>query len=194
MKKALTVIVFAATAALMLSGCAGKGAMVTPAEPDTAVPTQNLMKPGLTKSLVTPTSAAQKFCPDVDAVHLNETDISLKTKEMKTAYVCITLQTLVPLEETSTEQVRVVTGGLMNLLEAYSKPNAEVDPTVNCIALAADPLIVNVVQGDTIIPVYAPVNVCGFPTDEAAAAFNELQLEPIPAASEEPVAIERPMS
>lgn len=188
MKKVLTITVLAAVTALLLSGCAGR-ASSPPSEPEETTSNQNLMKPGSYKSLVTPTAAAQTFCPDVEAVHLTDSDISLKTKEMKTAYVCISLQTLVPLEESSTEQVRMVSGGLTALLEAYSKPNAPVDPAVSCVAMMADPLIVNVVQDDKIIPIYAPVNVCGFPQDEAAEAFNNLQLEPIPAASEEAATI-----
>ena len=113
------------------------------------------------------------WCPlDVEAVHLHQL-----TATVSSAAVC---STELGDDGFATTTVSSVSGGLDELVAAYAAPNAPVDPTVVCTLQLEDPLLVWLTYpGERSYPVYAPVGPCGFPTDEAKAAYTALELTPV---------------
>lgn len=158
---------------IALAGCAQTpgGSVVGSADPSpSASPTA---EPGL-KAPIAPVTDPEilAYCPAEAATHFDG-DI-----EAVTSITVCSVDELQSVEQTGSGTIerasRVDTGGA-ELLKAYSLPNA-IATDGPCIALAADPLIVWLTVGDTIQPVYAPVDECGFPTDAAAAAYAGLTL------------------
>lgn len=110
-------------------------------------------------------------CSTDDAVHLSEALPSFLTvdygRDIDKIYICngllnedevATLVELDPEEQT-------------DLLNAYSTPNAYVQPNIMCQTSVPDPFIINIVANDKVTAVYAPVNACGFPLEEAVTAY-----------------------
>lgn len=160
--------------AFLLAGCAGSGASSGP-----SVDPSPTAEPGLTKPLV-PLTAPEvlEYCPSEEAVHFDG-DVAAVDE----VYVCsgsdmLSVDGQAPGIVPGIQRASRVAGGLDALLAAYAKPNAGATAEA-CIELAADPLIVWVKSSDTITPVYAPVDECGFPTDAAAEAFTTVRLETI---------------
>ena len=111
------------------------------------------------------------YCPAEDAVHFDGDPAAFDT-----VYSC-TVESVPPsqngLPRTKQTVDRISPDAVAALLTAYSAPDAEPTDEQVCPALVADPLIVWVVEGDDIVAVRAPVTACGFPTPEAAAAFQD---------------------
>ncbi|WP_374946438.1 hypothetical protein [Agreia sp.] len=120
------------------------------------------------------------WCPlDGAAVHLHQL-----TADISSAAVCLTSMGD---DGFATTTVSAVSGGLDELVTAYAAPNAPVDPAVICTRQLEDPLLVWITYpGERSYPVYAPVGPCGFPTDEAKAAFAALELTPVVSFTETP--------
>lgn len=177
MKKTALIALAAASLLLALTSCSSSSGSPTPSPSPTASQddiqggTQPTSKVPLTPFPDSDELAA--WCPlDVEAVHLHQL-----TTTVSSAAVC---STEVGDDGFATTTVSAVSGGLDELLEAYSVPNAPVDPTVICTLQLEDPLLVWVTYpGERSYPVYAPVGPCGFPTDEAKDAFTSLELAPV---------------
>jgi hypothetical protein len=197
-KKSLVTIIVGLASVTLLAGCSNPNSGTL--EPDNSGPT-NPIAPGEPNGppLAQPGSKyplarindkeAQKYCPDVEAVHLADSGISPLTKEVKKAYICKDNFVFEAYDESTgnvkpnnmrTLTVYEVVGGLNVLLEAYNNPNDRINPATACVAMLADPDIVWVSSaGADPVPVYAPVNECGFPQDKAMEAYNGLKLEEI---------------
>jgi len=123
------------------------------------------------------------WCPlDVEAVHLHQLETTVQS-----AAVC---STSLGSDGFTTTTVSAVSGTLDELLAAYAEPNAAVDPSVVCTLQIEDPLLVWLTYpGERSYPVYAPVGPCGFPTDEAKAAFSALELTPVVSFMETPTGV-----
>jgi hypothetical protein len=108
------------------------------------------------------------YCPAVPAIHLD-----VKVNTITKADIC----TSVPSSSGgTTESASVVNFGLDALLSAYGKPNQTA--TGNCSSQALDPLIVWLTDSTgKIFSVYAPVDGCGFPTSDAANAYQSAGLQ-----------------
>ena len=169
----------AAVILLALTACMGGSPSGGPT-PETPTTQPNTL--GLVRPLVPPTHPhILRYCPAEDAVHFTGDPAAFDT-----VYVC-TVEDVPPsqngLPRTKQTVDRIAPDGVAALLTAYSTPNAA--PTDGaCIAMAADPLIVWVVEGDDVVAVRAPVDECGFPTPEAAEAFQEAPRETILVARE----------
>lgn len=158
---------------LVLTACTGGGSPSPTPEPNSL---------GLVRPLVPPTHPhVLLYCPAVDAVHF-----SGDPADFDTVYSC-TVEDVPPsqngLPRTKQTVDRIAPDAVAELLTAYSA--ADAPPTDGaCIAVAADPLIVWIVEGDDIVAVRAPVDECGFPTPEATEAFEDAPRETILVARE----------
>lgn len=150
---------------LVLVGCASPAP--TPSnEPVAPSNPPVYTQPGSLTPLSPATSEfALTVCPPMDALHLTQ----IETQEYPAVYVCGTDF------ETNEEYVREITVGAGELLEVYRTENAILNPAISCVAMLADPLIVWVTDmaGDR-IPVYAPVDECGFPQETAVKAWERI--------------------
>ena len=122
-----------------------------------------------------------RYCPDEPADHFDGDPGAYDI-----VYVC-TVEDVPPsqngLPRTKQTVDRIAPDGVVALLTAYSAPDAT--PTDDaCPAMMADPLVVWIVDGDDTVAVRAPVGGCGFPTDEAATAFQDAPRETILVARE----------
>ncbi|SKB01453.1 hypothetical protein SAMN06295879_3250 [Agreia bicolorata] len=174
MKKTVLLAMAAFSVALALTACsAGSDTPTSPPTPsgDIQGGTQPTTKVPLTAFPDSDELAA--WCPlDVEAVHLHQLEVTVSS-----AAVC---STSVGDDGFATTTVSAVSGGLDELLTAYAVPNAPVDASVVCTLQLEDPLLVWLTYpGERSYPVYAPVGPCGFPTDEAKAAFAGLTLTPV---------------
>lgn len=190
-KKFVLTAVVAVSSLVLLAGCSN--ADVTPA-PD-PVPSSEGVAPGEPypgSPEAQPASKfpfirvtegeALKYCPDFEAVHFNDSGISLITTEIKHAYLCQDDSFIEPAEDGKSKTVTVleVKDGLFDLLEAYSAENAYVNPAATCNLSLPSPLIIWVSGGNKgITPIYAPVDQCGSPQQEAADAYRALKTEPL---------------
>jgi hypothetical protein len=177
-KRTVLLVAAAASVVLGLASCAGAGAdspSDTPAPSSTAGDLQGGTQPTSTVPLVAfpDSDELSAWCPlDVEAVHLHQLAV-----EVSSAAVC---STTMGDDGQPTTTVSAVSGGLDELLAAYAEPNAPVDPSIICTLQLEDPLLVWLTYpGERSYPVYAPVSPCGFPTDEAKAAFTALELTPV---------------
>jgi hypothetical protein len=174
-KKTVMLAAGAASLLLALSGCAGTGG--SPAASPTA-PSADIQG-GTQPTTLVPLAAfpdsdeLASWCPlDVAPVHLHQL-----TTTVSSAAVCSTSRGG---DGFATTTVNAVSGGLEELLATYAVPNAPVDTTIVCTLQVEDPLLVWLTYpGERSYPVYAPVGPCGFPTDEAKAAFAALELTPV---------------
>lgn len=189
-KQVVVSTIIAVSSLLLLAGCsnptkptptpAPTGEGIAPGEPS---PGSATAQPASKFPFIRVTDAeALNYCPDVEAVHLQDSGISLMTTEIKHAYLCQDDSLVEPAEDGKPKTVTVfeVTDGLFSLLEAYSAENASVTPATTCILSLPSPLIVWVSGGNNgITPIYAPVDECGFPQQEAAEAYRTLKTEPL---------------
>jgi hypothetical protein len=119
----------------------------------------------------------QLWCPLVSAVHYDPA--AIPPAEIASAFVCTT-RPYDPAPD-GTPQIeefvdRVAAEDVAALLEGYAAPDAE-RTDGPCIQMVQDPLIVWLHWGDErITPVYAPMDECGFPTDDAAAVYQGVEL------------------
>jgi hypothetical protein len=181
-KKPILLVAASASLLLVLAGCSGTGGSPSPSPTSSPADLQGGTQP----STLAPIAAfpdsdeLADWCPlDVDPVHLHQL-----TATVSSAAVCATS---VSEEGFPTTTVSAVSGGLDELLTAYAVPNAPVDATIMCTLQLEDPLLVWLTYpGERSYPVYAPVGPCGFPTDEAKAAFAALELTPVVSFSETP--------
>jgi hypothetical protein len=119
----------------------------------------------------------QLQCPLVSAVHYDPDAIPLDSVDG--VYACTTR----PWDDAydGTPQIeefvdRVAGDDVAGLLEAYAAADAERTDGA-CDKILKDPLIVWIHYGDEqITPVYAPMDECGFPQPDAAAAYESLEL------------------
>lgn len=127
----------------------------------------------------------QRQCPLVPAVHYDST--SIPPDDVESAYVCTTQPySDAPDGSPQIEEFvdRVATADLPALLDAYAAPDAERTDGV-CGLVGHDPLIVWLHYADErITPVYAPQDECGFPSDDAVAAYQTLELHRVLVARE----------
>lgn len=175
MKKTVLLAAIAASMLIALTACSGSGASPSPSPTASPGDIQGGTQPTTKLPLVAfpESDELADWCPlDVEAVHLHQL-----TATVSSAAVC---STTMGDDGFATTTVSAVSGGLDELLAAYAVPNAPVDPTVICTLQLEDPLLVWVTYpGERSYPVYAPVGPCGFPTDEAKAAFTALELTPV---------------
>ncbi|WP_157439155.1 hypothetical protein [Agreia sp. Leaf244] len=172
-------LALAVAAMLALTSCAGSGDSSTPTPTPTPTSSADDIQGGTQPTSKVPLAAfpdseeLASWCPlDVEAVHLHQL-----TATVSSAAVC---STELGDDGFATTTVSSVSGGLDELLAAYAVPNAPVDPTVICTLQLEDPLLVWLTYpGERSYPVYAPVGPCGFPTDEAKAAYTALELTPV---------------
>jgi hypothetical protein len=177
-KRTVLLVAAAASVVLGLTSCAGAGAdspSDTPAPSATAGDLQGGTQPTSRVPLVAfpDSDELSAWCPlDVEAVHLHQLAV-----EVSSAAVC---STTIGDDGQPTTTVSAVSGGLDELLAAYAEPNAPLDPSIICTLQLEDPILVWLTYpGERSYPVYAPVSPCGFPTDEAKAAFTALELTPV---------------
>lgn len=120
----------------------------------------------------------QLQCPLVSAVHYDPAAIPLD--EVTGVFVCTTAPyTDAPDGTPQIEEFvdRVATEDIAGLLDAYAVEDAERPDDVMCTLQLMDPLIVWIHHADErITPVYAPTDECGFPTAEATAVYEGLDL------------------
>jgi hypothetical protein len=174
-KRSILLAAASASLLLVLTACVSSGTSSTPSATEIPGDDTETARPTTTQVLsVFPASAElDEWCPrDVDAVHLHQ-----PAAEVVDSFVC-TIG--VDAADMTTVTVNKVTGGLDELLTAYSELDALVDPDGSCTQPIVDPLAVWLsYPGERSYPVYAPVGPCGFPTDEAKAAFTALELTPV---------------
>ena len=165
---------------LTLAACAPGSPASDASSSDSPTPQPSYL--GLVRPLLPPTHPhILRYCPAIDAVHFTG-DPGAFDK----VYVC-TVEDVPPsqngLPRTKQTVDRIDPDAVAALLTAYSAANAP--PTDGaCIAMAADPLIVWIVEGDDVVAVRAPVDECGFPTPEATQAFEDAPRETILVARE----------
>jgi hypothetical protein len=190
MRRVLASALASAAAVLLLAACAS-GSAEPPNPYLTAIPGAH--GPGTPPDdegvypLVPATHAhVQIPCPLVSAVHYDEGEIP--RDEVASAYVCTTRPyTDAPDGTPQIEEFvdRVAAEDIAGLLEAYAVPDAERPDDVMCEQSLHDPLIVWLHWGDErITPVYAPRDECGFPSPEAAAVYDGLELHRVLVARE----------
>lgn len=174
---------FAAAAAVvaLVSACAGP---TVPAPSPTPTETSAPSGPGIAPSDggIYPMNPAthphiQLSCPLISAVHYDPA--AIPPADVDGAYVC-TAEPWTDAPDGTPQLVqyvdRAVADDIPALLAAYAVPDAP--PTDdNCIMSLQDPLIVWLHVGEQITPVYAPRDGCGFPSDEADAAYHALHLQ-----------------
>jgi hypothetical protein len=173
----------AAAVAALVSACAGPAVPApSPTPTETSAPAPD--GPGIAPSDggVYPMNPAthphvQLTCPLISAVHYDPA--AIPPAEVDGAYVC-TAEPWTPAPDGTPQLVqyvdRAAEDDIPALLAAYAVPDAP--PTDdNCIMSLQDPLIVWLHVGEQITPVYAPRNGCGFPSDEADAAYHALHLQ-----------------
>lgn len=179
MKKTILITLAAAFTALALTACAtgdAEGGATGGGSPSATPTSSSDLQGGTQPTTKLPVVAfpdseeLASWCPlDVEAVHLHQLEATVSS-----AVVC---STSMGADGMMTTTVSTVSGGLDQLLAAYAVPNAPVDPSVLCTLQIEDPLLVWLTYpGERSYPVYAPVSPCGFPTDEAKAAFSALEL------------------
>lgn len=124
--------------------------------------------PGAVRPLV-PVTHPQitQYCADVDAVHFDG-DVD----SVDRVYICVARE-LEPDEESypGTRQQAFRVTDPADLIAAYSAPDSTT-PADACIQSIEDPLIVWLWQGEERTAIRAPVDDCGFPSVEAAAAYE----------------------
>lgn len=191
-------VAVAGLAVALLAGCAPTtpGGDTTPTSAPTA---SGPGGPAISQPLFPLTDpAVLVYCPAQEPVALSSLGDDLGDA---TAYICTADEVLTTdvggsdaggsEAPSSRQRVQLVTDP-DDLLTAYAAADA---PRTDgaCITLATDPLLVWLDLGDRTVAVYAPVDECGFPTDEARAAYDaaprELVLEvdgPTPSATPDP--------
>jgi hypothetical protein len=122
-------------------------------------------------------SHVQLKCPVISAVHYDSA--AIPATDVDGAYIC-TAEPWTDAPDGTPQLVqyvnRVEQGDVTDLLLAYAVPDAE--PTDGaCDMSLHDPLIVWLHAGEKITPVYAPRDGCGFPTEDAHAAYDSVQLQ-----------------
>ena len=182
MKKILGAAIAAVALSLVLAGCAGTSGNPSPSATATrsSTPSADDLQGGTQPGTLTPvlafadTPEISGYCPlDVKAVHLHQ--LPVKATD---AMVCAS--SVGDTDGSVVTTVSKVTGGLDELIKAYSVPNAPVNKGVICTLQLEDPLLVWLTYpGERNYPVYAPVDECGFPTPEAKQAYTALTLQPI---------------
>ena len=134
-----------------------------------APPPAKEAQPSRTRPLVALTDPdILAYCPDDAAVHFDG-----KADQVTKVVIC----TSVPSSTGTTESASWVNYGVDALLSAYGAANAKVtkDP---CVRVAKDPLVIWLTGADdTIYPVYAPVDPCGYPSADAVAAYQAAGLQ-----------------
>ncbi|HXD62650.1 MAG TPA: hypothetical protein VN619_12085 [Lacisediminihabitans sp.] len=109
-----------------------------------------------------------KYCPDMPAVHFDGTSSEVAKVDICTSVASAT---------GTTETANWVNFGQEALLSAYAAPNATVTQEP-CVRTAKDPLIVWITDtAGKVYPVYAPVDRCGYPSDDAVAAYRATGLQ-----------------
>lgn len=182
--------IVAVSSLVLLAGCSNPGPPTGPPAPTNegiAVgepnPNSSKAQPASKFPFIRVTDKeALKYCPDVEAAHLQDSGISLMTTEIKHAYLCQDDSFIEPAEDGKPKTVTVleVKDGLFDLLEAYSAENASMNPAATCNLSLPSPLIIWVSGGSNgITPIYAPVDECGFPQQKAAEAYRALKTEPL---------------
>ncbi|MEO8261227.1 MAG: hypothetical protein ABI566_01545 [Pseudolysinimonas sp.] len=171
----MKLVIAALLVAGVLAGCSGPAPESNPYL--TAVPGAN--GPGTAPGdgvypLVPATHAhIQLQCPLISAVHYDPAEIP--ADQVDGVFVCTTAPyTDAPDGTPQIEEFvdRVANADIPALLDAYAEPSDGA-----CTMQVEDPLIVWLPYGDErITPVYAPRDVCGFPSDSAAAAYDGLEL------------------
>jgi hypothetical protein len=181
-KRSILLAAASASLLLVLTACSGAGSSPSTSQTPPPADIQGGTQPGtLTPIIALPDSdEIAAWCPlDTPPVHLHQL-----TTEVTSAAVC---STSLSAEGLSTTTVSAVSGGFDELLSAYAEPNAPVDATIVCTLQLEDPLLIWLTYpGERSYPVYAPVGPCGFPTDEAKAAFTALELTPVVSFTETP--------
>ena len=168
----------AATAALLLlAGCAGVPGDGAPPASASSAPAPTTSAEVAPRPLF-PLSATEvlEYCPQTPATHFDG-DIAA-VDEIRVCVATVLMSTDDPgtgtppaIERAS----RVVSGGEA-LLTAYALPDSTGTAEV-CAAMLADPLIIWLVRGESVEPVYAPMDDCDFPQSAAADAFDAVTLE-----------------
>jgi hypothetical protein len=151
------------------SAIAPHSAKPTPSATPKATPAPAIAAPASVTPLVQLTDPdILTYCPAIPAVHLE-----VKANTITKADICTSAPS--PSGGT-TESASVVNFGLDALLSAYGKANDTV--TANCTSQALDPLIVWLTDSTgKVFSVYAPVDGCGFPSAEAADAYQSAGLQ-----------------
>lgn len=166
-----------AVIATLLSGCSQQS-------PNNNIPNEptTVAEPGI-KYPLNPIDnpEALQYCPNIEAVSFDDSGISLRTKDIKTVYICqndaVTTTTPVTDTEFSTHVYQVAPQEVTNLLEKYSQPNEIVQKDLMCPEMLADPLIIWVTTGSAEpTAIYAPVSQCGFPLKSVADVYSGLEL------------------
>jgi hypothetical protein len=150
--------VLLAVAVLALAGCTS-----APEYPD-VYPSVRLQHPHVTRT-----------CPDEPAVHFDGS-----TRGEVTVFRC-TAQLLPPDDRGVVKLehwVDRLVGSADALLETYAVAN-EPRGDGACTMQLEDPLILWLRDDDDTRPVYAPKDGCGFPTDDARAAYDAAEFEHI---------------
>lgn len=140
-------------------------ASVTPSAP----PVPQDAKPARTLPLTALTNAnILEYCPAIPATHFDG-----KTSGISKIVIC----TSVTSATGTTESASSVNYGSEALLSAYGAANAKKTQGA-CIQVAKDPLIIWLTGADgKILPMYAPVDQCGFPSADAVNAYQSAGLQ-----------------
>lgn len=180
--------------ALLIASCAAAPASAPSSQPDEPSPYETAAVgahgpgtapgPGIYPLVPATHAHVQLQCPLVSAVHYDPQQIA--PGDVERVYVCTTAPYLDAPDGSPQIQEfvdRVATADIPALLEAYAVADAE--PTDGaCIMSLQDPLIIWLHHGDRRTPVYAPRDPCGFPTAEATAAYQGLELHRVLVARE----------
>lgn len=173
------------TVLILLSGCAGvpgDGTPATSASPAPLSPAEDGPRP------LFPLSSAEvlEYCPATPATHFDGDAAAVDEIRVCVSTVLLSTDDRSSDDSTTDDSTtgalpaierasRVVTGG-EELLAAYAVPDSTETAEV-CAAMLADPLIVWLVTGDRVVPVYAPFDDCNFPQRAAADAYTAVTLE-----------------
>jgi hypothetical protein len=177
-----TALVVAALVVAALSGCsagAPGSATPTPSTTSTAAPGPGVApSDGGVYSLLPATHPhVQLTCPVISAAHYDPAGIP--PADVDGAYIC-TAEPWTDAPDGTPQLVqyvdRIAQDDVAGLLAAYAVPDAT--PTDGaCDTSLRDPLIVWLHAGDEIAPVFAPRDECGAPSEAAAAAYHEVELQ-----------------
>lgn len=174
-------VVGTALLALTLAACAAEPGSEPAPDPGDSESAQ----PGSLRPLMPATHPdVSQYCPDEDAVHLAELGYENPVTQLGAVYTCeVVLAEPEEGDGAGGEQIayRLVEPGEL-LLEYSDENDARTDGA--CALMLADPLIVWVEDGEDLVPIYAPVDECGFPQEDAAAAFEGAERERLVVASE----------
>lgn len=136
----------------------------------------DIAEPGSLRPLQPVThSDITRYCPEEDAIHLAELGYEDPAVELGGVYICEVVRGD---GAGAGEEAAYRLAEPLDLLHEYSEAN-ETRTDGACIMMLADPLIVWVEDGEELTAVYAPVDECGFPQEDAAAAYEAAQREQI---------------